>query len=255
MLRGDSLNSRHGEGLLPLRRLTEAEATHFLEELRSLHASQSYALLFQFTQSPQGKTLAEEEAWFYNFHSQKGHPSWRLYFPASRQDYVLEADRLQYYSSAGAPPTPAVLPIETMFQPLNPHNAYSLYDLSLLFLHWPCAYYEGSSRILGRKAHTYILYPPSTISSYTGPIRVYLDAHFFALLKAECLDPTGQVCLRSLQVLSFQKLANGSYCFKALELRDCTTQTKTRCTIQAYSSAMPDASTLEDLSHPPPFVF
>lgn len=251
--RGDSLKHSQGEGHAPIRSLSQEEAAHFLKKFRSLN-TQSYAVLFQFTQSLKGKAATQEEAWFYKFQNTKGQTQWRLYFPETGKDFLLK-DSLQASYNSGTSADFISMPLEDIFKPLIGSKGYSLYDLSLLFLHWPSAYYERSSRILGRKAHVFVLYPPPKVSGLIGAIRVYLDAHFFALLKAEFLDPTGEQCLQSLQVLSFQKLSDGSYGAKTLELKNLATHTKTRCTIQAFGWELPPAATLEDLSLPPPFLF
>ncbi len=247
-LQAESLKSTACEGHVPIRPLSVEEARQFWKELRSLHTSQSHAVLLDFTQKTQEGHLVSSSGWLYSFQDTRGQNAWRLYLPATQEDFLVKAS-IQASSNKGS------LPLEGLFQPLGPQNDYSLYDLSLLFLQWPSAYYEGSGRILGRKAHVYIVYPPSTVSRHTGPIRVYLDAHFFSLLKAEWLDASGQSCIRSLQVLSFQKLRDGSYFLKTLELKDLLTHAQTRCTFQAFHWDFPPSSTLEDLSHPPPFVF
>lgn len=256
-LKAASFQHPPGEGPVPIRPLSAEAASQFLKELRSLYRTPPYAVLFEFTQRLPDKALAQAEGWFYSFQNTRRQRVWRLYLPASQEDVLvknsLEVDSLEAYAHTGSSPTR--LSLEALFQPLGPYNPFSLYDLTLLFLHWPSAYYEGSGRILGRKAHAYLLYPPSTVASYTGPIRVYLDAHFFTLLKAEWLDASGRSCLRSLQVLSFQKLSDGNYFIKALELKDCTAHTQTRCTFQALQWDLPPSAILEDLSRPPPFIF
>lgn len=253
ILQAESFKGPSCEGHAPIRSLSQEEAAHFLKEFRSLNA-QSYAVLLQFTQSLKGKAATQEEAWFYKFQNPQGETQWRLYFPETGKDFLLQ-ESLQVSYNSGTSTEFISLPLEDIFEPLSASNGYSLYDLSLLFLHWPSAYYERSSRVLGRKAHIFVRYPPPNVSGLIGAIRVYLDAHFFALLKADFLDARGEKCLQSLQVLSFQKLSDGSYGAKTLELKNLATHTKTRCTIQAFGWELPPATTLEDLSHPPPFLF
>jgi hypothetical protein len=110
----------------------------------------------------------------------------------------------------------------------------SPFDLQMPFLYWPDFVYEGITRLRGRPASTFLLYPPASITARRpdlAAIRVYLDPQFNALVQAEQLGEN-ESPLKSMRVVELKKI-DDKWIVKSIELRDETTRNKTRFTVTA----------------------
>lgn len=214
---------------IPVRQLSEAESQSFWQETQAAYTQSNYALVFSIQQSQGTERYPAEEGWLYRFRNADGQSCWRLYFPATGYQYWLK-DTLEAWGYQGN----KVFQLDTasLFSPLSPHNAYSLYDLSLLYMHTPVAQYIASKRFLGRKAHTFRLNIPAAPQQLRA-LEVCLDAHLLSLLKLEWLNPDDASPLRTLKVLSFQKNQEGVWFAKRLQLLDHQQPSKTELTILA----------------------
>ena len=108
------------------------------------------------------------------------------------------------------------------------------FDLQMPFLFWPDFVYEGLTRMRGRPAHQFLLYPPAGLAAQhpglTG-VRVYLDTQYTALVEADLIGEGGRD-LRSLSLLDLKKVG-GQWIVKAIDVRDETTRDKTRLVVTA----------------------
>lgn len=108
------------------------------------------------------------------------------------------------------------------------------FDLQMPFLYWPDFAYEGLTRMHGRPAHVFLLYPPAEIAARRpelAGVRVYLDTQYTALVEAEMIGPGGRP-LRSLSVLDLKKVG-GQWIVKTIDVRDEATRNKTRFEVTA----------------------
>lgn len=239
---------------IPVRQLSVDEAASFWEDVHKAHEQNTYALVFKLKHKGKYENFPEEEGWLYHFTNSQGEHCWRLYFPNTHCQYFLK-DTLEAWGYAGE--KAFKLEKASIFEPLSPHNNYSLYDLSLLFMHWPHEKYLESQRFLGRKSHTFSLSPPADMAEHLGPIRVCVDAHFLSLLKAEWLEPNHPSPVRKLNILSFQKTQEGVWFAKCFELSDYSTCSKTELKI-VFCTFSPKLDGLhckkaEDLALAPPY--
>lgn len=116
-----------------------------------------------------------------------------------------------------------------LFAPLVPDTQISIFDLQMPYLFWDDFVFEGVSKIRGRPAHTFLLYPPADfLAAYPGlsGVRVHLDTQFGALVQSELLDERGRV-FRSLAVLDLKKVGE-QWLVKSIDLRDERSRDKTR---------------------------
>jgi hypothetical protein len=123
----------------------------------------------------------------------------------------------------------------------------SAFDLQMPFLYWPDFVYEGLTRLRGRPASTFLLYPPAAIAARRpelSAIRVYLDAQFNALVQAEQLGENEKV-LKSMRVVELKKIGD-QWMVKTIELRDETTRNKTRFAVTAAALGLDFAGGLFD---------
>lgn len=112
----------------------------------------------------------------------------------------------------------------------------SAFDLQMPFLYWPEFVYEGVTRLKGRPASTFLLYPPAALATRRPDlvaIRVYLDSQFNALVQAEQLGENERV-LKSMSVIELKKIGD-QWIVKTVELRDEATRNKTRFAVTAVA--------------------
>ena len=120
-----------------------------------------------------------------------------------------------------------------LFEPLG-GTELTLFDLQMPFLYWSDFVYEGLTRVRGRPAHSFVLYPPAEIAAVrpglTG-VRVLLDTQFQALVQAEFLGAKGAV-EKTISVLDLKKVGE-QWMVKSIDLRNSLTRDKTRFSVTA----------------------
>jgi hypothetical protein len=132
------------------------------------------------------------------------------------------------------------------------------FDLQMPFLFWKEFVYEGITRLRGRPASTFLLYPPASIVARRpdlAAIRVYLDPQFNALVQAEQLGEN-ETPLKSMRVIELKKI-DDQWIVKSIELRDETTRNKTRFTVTTaalgldFAGGLFDPGSLSNTIRPP----
>lgn len=139
----------------------------------------------------------------------------------------------------------ATIALGDLFAPLVPETQISIFDLQMPYLYWEEFVFEGVSKIRGRPAHTFLLYPPADfLAAYPGlsGVRVHLDTQFGALVQSELLDERGRV-FRSLAVLDLKKVGE-QWMVKSIDLRDERSRDKTRFLVTAAALDLDLAGTV-----------
>jgi hypothetical protein len=139
----------------------------------------------------------------------------------------------------------SAIAVGDLFAPLVPDTQISAFDLQMPYLYWEEFIFEGVSKIRGRPAHTFLLYPPADfIAAYPGlsGVRVHLDTQFGALVQSELLDERGRV-FRSLAVLDLKKVGE-QWMVKSIDLRDERSRDKTRFQVTAAALDLDLAGTV-----------
>ncbi|MBX3751550.1 MAG: outer membrane lipoprotein-sorting protein [Opitutaceae bacterium] len=139
----------------------------------------------------------------------------------------------------------ATIALGDLFAPLVPETQISIFDLQMPYLYWEEFVFEGVSKIRGRPAHTFLLYPPADfLAAYPGlsGVRVHLDTQFGALVQSELLDERGRV-FRSLAVLDLKKVGE-QWMVKSIDLRDERSRDKTRFLVTAAALNLDLAGTV-----------
>ncbi len=120
-------------------------------------------------------------------------------------------------------------------QPIEGTNL-TLFALQMPFLYWEDFAYEGISKIRGRQACHFLIYPPADLAAVhpdlTG-MRVAFDSQFQVLLQAEALGPKGEP-VQSIGVLSLKEVG-GQWLVKSIDLRNLMTRDKTRLSFTAVA--------------------
>lgn len=134
--------------------------------------------------------------------------------------------------SAAGPADPAQL-----FAPLLPGTDLTPFDLQMPYLYWTDFVFEGVTKLRGRPAHVFLLYPPDDVAALQPElhgVRVYLDTQFRALVQSQLIGEDNRP-RRTLSVLDLKKI-DDQWMVKTIDLRDETTRDKTR--FQVVRAAM-----------------
>lgn len=215
----------------------QAEGRRVLEEFRQLGLSGDYYLEFVLEILPRRgeRTTVPGRLWGTRTHDG---PLTRLALdPATGSDVRLlvrngpDAQVWRWTPGTGAAP----MPLEDVLDPLVGSHA-TPFDLQMPFIHWPEFVFEGATRIRGRIAHAFLLYPTEDFAAAhpnVGGVRIYLDLQFHALMQAVVLDNNEQP-LRTLTVLDLKKVED-QWIVKSIDIRNDATRDKTRFRVTGAS--------------------
>lgn len=120
------------------------------------------------------------------------------------------------------------LGVDALFQPLG-ETDLTAFELQMPFIFWNDFVFEGTTKLRGRPAYVFLLYPPAPIvekkPALTG-VRIYVDTQFRALVQATQIGAEGRL-LKSVSVLEFKKI-NEDWILKSIDVRNEETGNKTR---------------------------
>ncbi len=210
----------------------QAEGARILRGFRSMGIAGDYFLEFKLRVMPRRGAEQEFKGRLWGSRGEQG--------PLSRISLSAEggAERRLLLQNGPAPSvwdwtaaTARVEPLEisSLFAPIIPGTQLTVFDLQMPYLYWEDFVFEGVSKIRGRPAHTFLLYPtPEFAAGYPGlsAVRVHLDTQFNALVQTELLDEKGQP-YKSLSVLDLKKI-DEQWMVKTIDLRDERSRDKTR---------------------------
>ncbi|MDX2110943.1 MAG: outer membrane lipoprotein-sorting protein [Verrucomicrobiota bacterium] len=220
--------------------LNLAEGQAVMEKFRNAHPAGDYSFHFELRDTPaQGPNqFFRGQLW----------GSWQAAGPVTRIALFKEAERVEFLVQNGPAPkmwriladkeaTPVALTQTDYTHPLMGSMQFTPFELQMPFIYWKDFVYEGSERVKGRPAYTFILYPPegALLPTNLAAVRVTVDADFNALLRAETLDGSGKP-MKSFRILSFKK-AGETWIVKTIDLIDERTRAKTRFTVIAAAVA------------------
>jgi hypothetical protein len=119
--------------------------------------------------------------------------------------------------------------LDELFKPLLPETDLTLFDLQMPYLYWSDFVFEGVSKVRGRPAHTFLLYPPEAIAvryPELHGVRVELDTQFHALVQSALIG-ADNAPYKTLSVLDLKKVGD-QWMVKTIDLRNESTRNKTR---------------------------
>ncbi len=140
------------------------------------------------------------------------------------------------------------LPDEALLEPLA-GTEVTAFDLQMPFLYWDEYVFEGVTRVRGRTARTFLLYPPADFAArHPSPtaVRVYLDLEYRAMVQAEQLGEDGRP-VKAMTVIDLKKV-DEQWIVKSIDLRNEATRDKTRFSV---TGAAPGAAQASRLFTPP----
>ncbi len=134
---------------------------------------------------------------------------------------------------SAAQPTVERLSVAALFEALAASDV-TAFDLQMQFLYWPEFVFEGVSKVRGRPAHTFLLYPSADVIAHkpelTG-VRVYLDTQYGQPVQAEYIGPEGKA-LKTVTVVEL-KIIDKQPIVKSVDFRDDATRNKSRFSVTA----------------------
>jgi hypothetical protein len=209
----------------------QAEGRRILEEFRDTGIAGDYFLQFQLRVMPRrgDERLYAGQLWVGR--GQQGAISRVSLTVDGVERRLLLQDGVQpavWSWQAGPHAQVAMLDITALFSPLADTD-FTPFDLERPYLYWTDFVYEGLTRISGRPAYQFLLYPPADFAAkypaLTG-VRLYLDSQFKQPMQTEQIGAAGQP-LKSMAVQELKKVGD-QWIPKTIDLRNEITRDKTR---------------------------
>ena len=147
---------------------------------------------------------------------------------------------------AGREPAVQRLPVSAHFDGVGGTDV-AAFDLQMGYLYWPEFVYEGVSKVRGRPADTFLLYPPEAVQggmAGLAGVRVYLDSQYGAPVDAEYIGLDGKV-LKKVSIVDLKRVED-QWIVKSIDFRDEKTRNKTRFSLTGAAVGLDTASTLFD---------
>lgn len=144
-----------------------------------------------------------------------------------------------------------------LFQPLADTDV-TAFDLQMPFLYWTDFVFEGVSKIRGRPAHTFLMYPPSEVAKEKPEIagvRVYMDTQYRQPVQAQIIGSEGKA-VKTVTVVDL-KIIEKQPIVKSVDFRDEVTRNKSRFSVTGAAIGMDflpnifEPSMLAEPLHPP----
>ena len=215
-----------------------AEGARVLGEFRQMGIVGDYWLEFELRVLPRAGAERSVAGQLFGSRNDLG-PITRLTLPGSgglaseRRWLIQGGPQAAAWQWNGADGQTTALAAGGLFEPVG-GTELTLFDLQMPFLYWTDFVYEGLTRVRGRPAHSFVLYPPAEVAAarpgLTG-VRVLLDTQFQALVQAEFLGAKGAV-EKTISVLDLKKVGE-QWMVKSIDLRNSVTRDKTRFGVTA----------------------
>ena len=229
----------------------QAEGALVLREFQSAGIAGTYWLGFELRVMPRQGAETKIAGQMIGTHANGG-PLTRLILggpPDTKSWLIQSGPQPALWRSDGGGGSSAARSVQghELMEPLDaqPGTDITPFDLQMPFLYWTEFVYEGLTRIRGRPAHSFVLYPPADLTAaqpgLTG-VRILLDSQFEALVQAGLLGAKGAVT-KTITILDLKKMGE-HWILKAIDFRNNVTRGKTRFTVTAaaFDLALPPAA-------------
>lgn len=252
-----SKSNRPAPNFVQLSPPDQAEGGRILQEFRSLGIAGDYYLEFVLKVRPRRGEEKDFRGQLWGSRNTEG--------PISRVVLHDDQDQVQRLLIQNGPapqvwawhdgqPTAATASLDRLFTPLLPETDLTLFDLQMPYLYWNDYVFEGVSKMRGRAAHTFLLYPPAEIATRYPElkgVRVYLDTQYHALVEADLINADDQ-SYKTLSLLDLKKV-DDQWMIKTIDLRNDETRNKTRFQVTRAAlglDLLPQVFSPESLSAP-----
>ena len=240
----------------------QAEGARILGEFRQLGLPGDYYLRFNLEVLPRRGERFEVPGELWGSRNEIGPISRMVIRPAGTapEERILVQNGAETRSWSWNGEDAQPLPVSQALDPLAGTQA-TVFDLQMPFVHWTDFVFEGVTRVRGRVAHAFLLYPPEDFAAAhadVAGVRIYLDMQFHALMQAVVLDANERP-RRTMTVLDLKKVGD-QWIVKSIDLRDERTRDKTRFRVTGvaldldYSPALFEPESLGETIAAPPRV-
>jgi len=191
--------------LLPPVPYNAADAAKHLEDIRHAWLQSDLSMTFDFIHRPRHAEETRYSGIGWTSTNSQG-PVTRFQLakaPANKTDkpevweWVLQNGPSPHvWVLAPGATTAREVPAEKWRDPLLPGMIYTPFDLMMPFLFWSDYKYEGTARPLHRGVDVYTMNPPpGEKAAGLGPVKLFLDREYNALVKMQQLDAKGAVTI------------------------------------------------------------
>ncbi len=111
------------------------------------------------------------------------------------------------------------------------------FELQLGFLQWGDFVFEGVSKVRGRPAHVFLMYPPSGVTALhpdLSAVRVYLDTEYSAPIQFEELGAEGKPT-KTVTVMDLKKV-DDQWIVKTIDFHNEATRDKSRLQVKSVAT-------------------
>lgn len=240
----------------------QAEGRRILEQFRSMGIAGDHYLEFQLRVMPRRGPERRVPGRLWGGRTGSG-PIWRFVLQpgpvASEQRWLIQnGPRPALWGwSAATPGRTDVLGGQALFDPIA-ETDLTAFDLQMPFFYWTEHVFEGVTRVRGRPAQVFLLYPPADFAERhpaMAGVRVYLDLEYHAMVQAEQLGAEGRVT-KAMTVIDLKKVGE-QWIVKSIDVRDEATRNKTRFSVTGaalgldFSNSLFDPAMLGETLAPP----
>ncbi|MFI5358311.1 MAG: outer membrane lipoprotein-sorting protein [Opitutales bacterium] len=215
----------------------QAEGARILQEFRQLGLAGDYYLDFQLRVLPRRGDEKDFRGRFWGSRTAQGPVSRVELFDAKGAVHRLLIQNgvtPQVWSWRDGQDAVEAPSLDHLFEPLLPGTELTLFDLEMPYLYWNDFVFEGVSKVRGRPAHTFLLYPPPEIAAKYPElkgVRVQLDTQYHALVQSQLINADNRP-YKSFTVLDLKKISD-QWMVKMIDLRNEETRNKTRFQVTA----------------------
>ncbi len=243
----------------------QAEGARILEQFRSVGIAGDHYLEFELRVMPRRGAERRIPGRLWGGRSPSG-PIWRFILQPGqgaeeRRWLIQNGPRPALWGwNPATPDRTQVLGGQALFDPIGGTDL-TAFDLQMPFFYWTDHVFEGVTRVRGRPAQVFLLYPPADFAerhpALTG-VRVYLDLEYHAMVQAEQLGADGRAS-KAMTVIDLKKVGE-QWIVKSIDVRDEATRNKTRFSVTGaaldldFSRSLFDPAMLAETLSPPPRI-
>ncbi len=243
----------------------QAAGARILEQFRNVGIAGDHFLEFDLRVLPRRGAERRVPGWLWGGRTAAG-PIWRFILnpgePGQERRWLIQnGPRPALWGwDPAAPDRTQVLGGQALFDRIADTDL-TAFDLQMPFFYWTDHVFEGVTRVRGRAAQVFLLYPPEDFAArhpaLTG-VRVYLDLEYHAMVQAEQLGTDGRTT-KVMTVIDLKKVAD-QWIVKSIDVRDEATRNKTRFTVTGaalgldLSNSLFDPAMLAQAVAPPPQI-
>jgi len=227
-----SKSNRAPSGFVQLGQPDQGEGAAILREFRSLGIAGAYYLEFELRVRPRRGKEKSFRGQLWGSRNEWGPISRVVLYDAAgapRRLLIQNGSNPQVTTWQDGQVKAQTTTVEGLLAPLLPETELTAFDLLMPYLFWDDFVFEGTNKILGRAAHTFLLTPPAGLAKDFATlrgVRVQLDTQFHAMVQSTLINAKGDD-FKTFTVRDLKKVGD-QWMVKTIDLRNELTRDKTR---------------------------